>query len=68
MHWDSMVTMPQTDEHHQARGEQSEVIAAVIHEKSTSPKIGKLIDEVRLDEERRTAGAKRQQHTAHNYY
>ena len=43
VHWDSMVTMPQTDNHHAARGLQSQALAGVIHERSTSPEIGKLI-------------------------
>ncbi|GMI03886.1 hypothetical protein TrRE_jg9642 [Triparma retinervis] len=43
LHWDSMVTMPQTDGHHAARGVQSQALAGVIHERSTSPKIGALI-------------------------
>jgi Zn-dependent M32 family carboxypeptidase len=38
-----MVTMPQTDGHHAARGVQSQALAGVIHERSTSPKIGALI-------------------------
>lgn len=46
LHWDSMVTMPQTDSHHAARGEQSAALASVIHTLSTSPRIEELINAV----------------------
>eukprot|EP00520_Triparma_pacifica_P001454 CAMPEP_0118658736 /NCGR_PEP_ID=MMETSP0785-20121206/14731_1 /TAXON_ID=91992 /ORGANISM="Bolidomonas pacifica, Strain CCMP 1866" /LENGTH=550 /DNA_ID=CAMNT_0006551781 /DNA_START=10 /DNA_END=1662 /DNA_ORIENTATION=- len=46
LHWDSMVTMPQTDSHHAARGEQSAALASVIHTLSTSPRMEELINAV----------------------
>lgn len=50
LHWDAMVTMPQTDAHHCERGLQSAALAGVIHEKQTSKKIGELINEINIEE------------------
>jgi len=46
LHWDSMVTMPQTDAHHESRGAQSAALAGIVHEKSTDPAIGTLLDSI----------------------
>ena len=46
MHWDTMVTMPQTDGHHKQRGLQSAALAGAIHEAATAPKLRELIDAV----------------------
>jgi carboxypeptidase Taq len=42
-----MVTMPQTDAHHKARGKQQAALAGVIHSQKTDPEIGVLIDQIK---------------------
>lgn len=46
--YDQMVFMPQTDDASSERGKQSAALAAVIHEKSTDPKIGALLEQAEL--------------------
>ena len=47
--YDQMVFMPQTDAASSERGKQSAALAAVIHEKSTDPKIGDLLAAIETD-------------------
>lgn len=47
--YDQMVFMPQTDAAGKARGEQSAALAAVIHEKSISPKLGEYLQQASVE-------------------